>query len=294
MKKKMFKKVAASALALAILTPAALAATVYVGKDGGSLNLRAGKGTGYASTGYVVQGEEIAVLERGGEWWKISVARTGKSGYVRAAYVRDDDASIYIGPDGGSLNLRAGKGTNYSSTGYVVQGEAIRVLENSGEWSKIEVKRTGKVGYIRSSYLRGEIPTPPPSSSVSSYEPALLTTKTLDGSVHLRASASTGAASLGTLKRGDFLKGIGRSGDWIKVVTTNNKTGYVRKDFISFGVGATTTGDVNFRSGPGTNYGRIRTLLKGAPITVLKVDGNWAQVRSGRDNGYISASYFSF
>jgi|GEM_PF-1527676 len=157
----------------------------------------------------------------------------------------------------------------------------------------VEVERTGKVGYIRSAYIRGGA-TPPPSGGTSKYEPALLMTKTVEGSVHLRSGAGTGYSSLGTLRRGDFLKAIGKSGDWVEVVTTNKKTGYVHKSYVSFGVGARTTGDVNFRKGPGTNYSVIRTLSAGAGVTVLEVDGKWAKVRSGSATGYISTGYFSF
>lgn len=283
----------AAALALALLSSAALAATIYVGKDGGSLTLRAGKGTGYAVAGYAVHGESVTVLDSSGEWWKITVDRTGKTGYLRGAYVRDDGATVYVGKDGGSLVLRAGKGTNYGVAGYVVQGEAIAILENSGEWSKIRVERTGKAGYVRASYIRGGA-TPPPSSDVQSYEPALLTTKTVGGSVHLRSGAGSGTASLGTLKRGDFLKAVGRSGDWINVVTTNNKVGYVHKNYVAFGVTASTTGNVNFRKGPGTGYARISTLASGTAITVLSIEGSWARAKAGSTIGYVSTGYFTF
>ena len=293
MKRQWWKMAAAAALILALVTGAALAATVYVSKDGGSLNLRAGKGTSYEITGYAVHGESVTVLENSGKWSKIRVERTGKVGYIRSSYIRDAGATVYVSKDGGSLNLRAGKGTSYEITGYAVHGESVTVLENSGEWSKIRVERTGKVGYIRSAYIRGGA-TPPPSGGTSKYEPALLMTKTVEGSVHLRSGAGTGYSSLGTLRRGDFLKAIGKSGDWVEVVTTNKKTGYVHKSYVSFGVGARTTGDVNFRKGPGTNYSVIRTLSAGAGVTVLEVDGKWAKVRSGSATGYISTGYFSF
>jgi uncharacterized protein YgiM (DUF1202 family) len=293
MKRQWWKTLVAAALVLVLAAGTAVAATVYVSKDGGSLNLRAGKGTSYEITGYAVHGESVTVLENSGEWSKVMVDRTGKVGYIRSSYIRDAGATVYVSKDGGSLNLRAGKGTNYEITGYAVHGESVTVLENDGEWSKIRVERTGKVGYVRSSYIRGSS-TPPPSGGTSKYEPALLMTKTVDGSVHLRSGAGSGYQSLGTLKRGDFLKAIGRSGDWIQVVTTNKKTGYVHKSYVSFGVGARTTGDVNFRKGPGTNYPVIRALSTGTGVTVLEIDGKWAKVRAGSATGYISTSYFRF
>lgn len=208
---------------------------------------------------------------------------------------------VYVSKDGGSLNVRAGAGTNYEVAGYVQHGESITVVETGSKWSKIKVARTGKVGYIMNKYISngsGGGSTGGSGSgstgSVSSYEAAAVMTKTVNGAVNLRSGAGSGTSSLGTLSRGNFLKVISREGDWVKVVTTNGKTGYVYKNYVSFGVQAKTTGNVNFRKGAGTGYGIIRTLSTGTTVTVVSVDGKWAKVTSGGTTGYISTSYFKY
>ena len=58
---------------------------------------------------------------------------------------------------------------------------------------------------------------------------------------------------------------------------------------------AVTTGYLNLRSGPGTNYRILLTLTKGASLTVLDdSDGSWVKVQtSGGTQGYCSRSYLT-
>ena len=72
--------------------------------------------------------------------------------------VAESNAYLKMPNAGGSLNLRSGPGTNYSSVGYVQDGDALDVYGASGEWSSITVKRTGKktlvTGFTGDSKLR--------------------------------------------------------------------------------------------------------------------------------------------
>lgn len=51
-----------------------------------------------------------------------------------------------------------------------------------------------------------------------------------------------------------------------------------------------TTTSVNVRSGPGTNYGKVKTLNSGATVCVVSKSNGWAKLNDGR---YISAQYIS-
>ena len=52
------------------------------------------------------------------------------------------------------------------------------------------------------------------------------------------------------------------------------------------------TGNVNLRTGPGTNYARITTLPAGASVFVNGAAGNgWVNVRYGNVTGYVSGNY---
>lgn len=54
---------------------------------------------------------------------------------------------------------------------------------------------------------------------------------------------------------------------------------------------AYTTGNVNVRTGPGTDYARIATLAAGRPVDVLACQGSWCRIGYQGMRGWLSASY---
>jgi uncharacterized protein YraI len=54
---------------------------------------------------------------------------------------------------------------------------------------------------------------------------------------------------------------------------------------------ATVTGDLNLRSGPGTNYRVIDTMPAGAYVHVIGCGGAWCRVDWRGEVGYASARY---
>ena len=54
---------------------------------------------------------------------------------------------------------------------------------------------------------------------------------------------------------------------------------------------ASTTADVNLRSGPGEDYSVIGSVYAGASVTLTGHSGNWYKVDSEFGSGYISADY---
>ena len=51
-----------------------------------------------------------------------------------------------------SLNLRSGAGTKYKVLGSLPRGTAFTVSSSKGNWYKIKVLRTGKVGWVSKNY----------------------------------------------------------------------------------------------------------------------------------------------
>jgi len=51
-----------------------------------------------------------------------------------------------------SLRLRAGAGTNYKKLASLPRGTAFTVSKSSGNWYRIKVLKTGKVGWVSKSY----------------------------------------------------------------------------------------------------------------------------------------------
>ncbi|WDR05133.1 SH3 domain-containing protein [Devosia rhodophyticola] len=56
---------------------------------------------------------------------------------------------------------------------------------------------------------------------------------------------------------------------------------------------AQATANVNVRSGPGTNYRVVDTLVRGTSVEVGSCSRNFCEVRNRRTSGWVSASYLS-
>ena len=52
-----------------------------------------------------------------------------------------------------------------------------------------------------------------------------------------------------------------------------------------------TGSSVNFRKGPGTNYGVIRSLSRGTKVGYISESNGWAKINHNGTIGYMSASY---
>ena len=314
MKKRLFGMILALVLLVSCIAPAgALAETVSgtlkMPNQGGTLHLRSGASKLSASTGYVKDGDSLRVdldnVARDNEdelWVKVKVTSTGKSGYIKSKYInRWEGPFVYVNAEGGSLKVRSGPGTSYSVAGYVAHRESISVLSRGDNWSRIRVARTGITGYIKTKYIFGQtvgVEVPPTASAPAAampnkYDAASVMTRTAFGVVNLRKGAGTNYASVAKLGRGEKLAVTAKSGDWYKVQTAQGKIGYIRADYVSFGLSTKTTGAVNFRTGPGTGYSIIRELSKNTSVTVHSVDGRWAKVTCGGRTGYLHMSYLN-
>jgi len=317
MKKRLFALMLTLALLLCCLAPSSalaenMIASLKMPNSGGTLHLRSGASKLSASAGYVQDGDVLTVnldkIARDNEnelWVKVTVSRTGKTGYIKSKYISGFATPfVYVNASGDNLRVRSGPGTGYSIAGYVAHRASISVISRGDTWSKVRVTDTGVTGYIMTKYIFGHttgVTVPPTTGSTvntsaaapSKYDAASVMTRTAFGVVNVRKGAGTGYASVAKLSRGDKLAVTGKSGDWYKVQTAAGKVGYIRADYVSFGVSTKTTGAVNFRTGPGTGYGIIRELSKGTSVTVHSVDGRWAKVTHNGRTGYLHMSYLN-
>ena len=117
-----------------------------------ALNVRSGPATTYSVIGQVLQGNDIKIVDKTGNWLKVNYKNT--TGYVSGAYV----SSIYneaktegyvIGCN--TLNVRSGPGTEYARKGSLVNGTKVHIISTSLGWSKIIYN--GNYAYVSASYL---------------------------------------------------------------------------------------------------------------------------------------------
>lgn len=134
------------------------ATTIQTGtiKVNGALNVRSGAGTSYSVIGSLSNGAKVEIVETSGSWYKIKYG--SGYGYVSKDYILVNTRSIAentISREGTAvtLSLKVRDESNYEANvmGTIAMGEKVSVIEDNGEWSKIQYNDT--IGYILNEYV---------------------------------------------------------------------------------------------------------------------------------------------
>jgi len=128
----------------------------------GSVNVRAGANTNFEKIDKLNQGDEIVVLAKTFDWYKVQLPLDAKS-YVRADYlkIRSNSIAEVIGD---KVNIRAIPNSESTSLGLLIKGTLVKVKEQINGWWQIEPPLQA-VGWIRQDFL---------SIKSLSVEPALI------------------------------------------------------------------------------------------------------------------------
>ena len=172
-----------------------------------SVNLRSGPGTNYSKVDKLQKMDDVTILEKSGDWYKVTAIAIKKTGYVYASFVKVTSTAtptptpvgmtptptpagmtptpvptaVPVGTqlgklNAGGVNFRTGPSTAYSSTGKLDKDTVVTVLGKSGDWYQVKVNATGKTGYVFAKYITITTlvsptpvvsPTPTPSATVS-------------------------------------------------------------------------------------------------------------------------------
>jgi len=168
----------------------------------------------------------------------------------------------------GSLNLRSGPGTNYPVIGQISRGAAVEQLEARSGWVRVKTQN-GLTGWAAASYLGtqqqgGKGPQQGNQPAQGQQQPAQQQPTQQQPSqpqaqaqpqAQIQSQPGNGAGAGSTMK--------------------------VR-----------SSGGLNLRSGPGTNYGVVLQLRSGQSVTVLETNGSWLRIRLGDGTtGWALGSY---
>ncbi len=287
-------------LCVAMLPAAALAETktVYVNSSGsGTLNLRGGPGKDYEPVGTVKHGAKVSVKKTSGEWSKVTVSSTGKTGWIKTKYIDGTTKSLGTGTktvktSSGSITLRSGPGSSYGSKGSVKNGAKVKVLETENNWVKISLVSSGKTGWIPEKNIKGS------SSGGSGGESSgdKLKVRSVSNSVlNVRSGPGTSYSKLNTLYEGEAMKVLETSGGWYRIQTFDGVKGWVAGNLTSAGAKAkVTSSTLNLRKSANASSAKVGQMVKGNVVKVDYVIGNWAHATFGSKTGFASLSYLSF
>ncbi len=153
-------------------------ATIVTPNNSG-LNLRVGPGMSYASLGMYYGGNYVMVLQKGNGWSMVSI--DGQVGYMNSTYLKDgllspsevkkassqssasssgsssttNSYAIVTNPRSTQLlNLRESPSKTARVVGQFTNGTKVTMLHQGTEWCKVQVVKTGAVGYMMTSYLK--------------------------------------------------------------------------------------------------------------------------------------------
>ena len=154
-------------LLVALLAPSlAPAETVSLAYASGSIRLRKGPGTNYATVGYLKNGNYIDVLSKGSIWSKVQTS-SGKVGYIKNLYISGiggnyADGTTYYGGHisgtvrtqnaGSTVNLRSGASTSTAIIARLARGTKIKILGENGSWYLVSTS-SGTQGYMSKTYV---------------------------------------------------------------------------------------------------------------------------------------------
>ncbi len=198
----------------------------------------------------------------------------------------------------GSVNIRSQGSAKYPIIGWAKNGAQVEILYQGNYWHKVRLFSSGKVGWVYAKYVQITSYSPDPAP----YTPvpvdggtATVATRYPNSTVNLRTGPGTDYAVVGAVGRGTSLSILASQGNWCQVyVPARGITAWISRNYLSMGMNAVATGDVNLRTGPSKDYPRITVIKKGQAVTVLSQGSGWSQVSFGNYTGYISNKYWAY
>ena len=248
---------------------------------------------------------DLVVLKNG---TTVSIKATlAKSG------VTTGSGNVTVGPNGSATTTTNSTGVIYNCTNWVsLRAEANKSSKRVAKLTpNTTVTITGEqngyykvtagnyVGYVLKSYVR--------VTTTGTTTPGTTTGgSTSSGKVYVPGigwvdapNSNTGSTGSGSTSSG-WSSSTGWNNSWNTGWGSNNNNNNNNSGSVSAAksIGtAVTTGNINFRQGPGTNYSKVTgcaQVPKGATVTLLEYtnsDNGWYKVTYGTYTGYLSAKY---
>ena len=207
----------------------------------------------------------------------------------------EDEILHYGRVTASSLRIRQEPSLQSETIAFFSQGDVVKIIGILDGWYHVSLG-DGKTGYVSSEYVRIDGAEDQPESTRTGYSTG--------SNVNVHKSASTSAAVLATLNRGQSFTVIGNEQNgWYQVQLSNGVKGFVSAQYVSFTkpaapapttrTGYSTGSNVNVRKSASTSAAVLTTLSRGQSFTVIgSAQKGWYQVQlSNGVKGFVSAKY---
>lgn len=180
------------------------------------LNVRSGPSTETEKLGELKKGSRVQVLQQEDQWLKVITA-DNLNGYVYAEYTADTLPPVYKYVSVDKVNLRKGAGSDTEKLGTLYQGARVQVIEVLDKWINIITADNVK-GYVFAEYVSDKAPV------IYKY----INSEKLN----VRKGPDTETKKLATLQAGDRVQLLESKGEWSKIKTSDNVTGYIKTKYM--------------------------------------------------------------
>ncbi|WP_280770598.1 SH3 domain-containing protein [Salipaludibacillus daqingensis] len=279
-----------------------------------NLNVRASASSSASIISSVRRGTKVDLLGKSGSWYKIKVG--SRDGFIHGDYVKvtssnNSSSSSNLGSGevtASNLNVRASASSSASIISSLRRGTKVDLLGKSGSWYKIKVG--SRDGYIHSNFVKvSSSSSGSDSSSGGSSSSDLGTGEITASNLNVRASASSSASIISSLRRGTKVDLLGKSGSWYKI-KVGSRDGYIHSNFVkastsssgsdsssggssssNLGSGEVTASNLNVRASASSSASIISSLRRGTKVDLLGKSGSWYKIKVGSRDGYIHDSF---
>ena len=216
------------------------------------------------------------------------------------------------------LNLRTGPSTNDGVILVMSPGDAITV-NGDPQGGFYPVTHSGNTGFAHADWISIGGSAPPASSNTGNTGTAYV----IDGALNLRSGASLNNSVITVMPNGAPVTLTGEAAGGFLGVVYNGTAGWAWGEYLNTsgsaapapapsapapapvesgnpGVGDTvvgtmrTTDRLNMRSGPGTSYGIITTLVNGATVEIMgSAQSGFYPVRYGGNKGWMHGDWLA-
>ena len=150
------KKMIPSAAVIGTLIAVGFSITAFANGKGvvstNQINVRQSANTESEKLGLLFEGDEINILSKEGNWFKINY--DNQDAYVFSDYISVSQAEGKVGAD--SVNVRSSASSQSDVVGTVNSGDIVTVVGSSDNWYKI-VRTNGDVAFVSKDYVDGSI-----------------------------------------------------------------------------------------------------------------------------------------
>lgn len=200
------------------------------------------------------------------------------------------------------LNVRAAASTSAKIVGKLYENNKVTILESKNGWHRVKINNTE--GWIYGEFVKITTPEAPKKQFGE------ITADVLN----VRQGAGSGNKIVGSLKQGEKVEILNTINGWHKI-NYKGSFGYISGDYVKLTTdqeessrpsrgddvdnppttstkeGVIKVTALNFRTGPGTNYGIITSLKQGNKVEILGEEKGWYKINYNNTTGYVSKEF---